>query len=352
MTPLPLLTALPTAALLSLSMATLQAAPPRPPVAASAKVVKLYGAGGLGGLEAYQSGIVISGDGLIATADTLVLDGGSVTVVAETGARYSGEVLGSDRSTDLAIIRIDPAGEVLPHFRLAAAPAGQVGEPVYAFANMFGIAAGDEPVSLLAGVIASVAPLSVERGALERPGFARAGFDGEVYFLDAVTSNPGSAGGALVDARGRLLGMLGREARSRVTGAWVSYAIPAAELLRPVRRIVEGHGSMSVAEENGIRRVDPLAEFGFALPPEIVARTPPYIDYVRPGSPASKAGLRVDDLIVTADGLVTGSTIELLRVLGRPASRGPLVLFVQRDGDFLEVALPRVPPTADSRGRR
>ena len=77
-----------------------------------------------------------------------------------------------------------------------------------AFSNLFGIATGDEPVSMLHGVVSAVAPLDARRGAFTT------NYRGDVYVVDAAANNPGAAGGALTDSQGRLLGMLGKELRS------------------------------------------------------------------------------------------------------------------------------------------
>ena len=297
-------------------------------------VVKIYGAGGLAGIEAYQSGMIITGQGHVLTTNSLVLDQGEVTVVRHNGDRYSGTVIGADPVVDIAIIKIDPAGQSLRSFDLRGAAQPQPGQRVFALANVFGIATGDEPVTLMRSAVAAVAPLRAQRGALERID------GGEVYILDAVTSNPGAAGGVVVTPDGRLVGMLGRELKSRITGAWLSYALPASELRVPVERIMQGHQSASsVGSTVSDQRVDLLKAFGFTLLPDIVPRTPPYVDHVRGDSPAAQAGLKADDLVVTIDGLVTATASEVNRLLARDAAR-PIELLVQRGEELVEIVLP------------
>lgn len=298
------------------------------------KVAKLYGAGGLGGLESYQTALLISEEGHLVTANSLVLDQGVVTVVLDSGNRYSGQVLGADPVANVAVVKIDPAGETLPCFSLPNAPVASAGESILILSNQFGIAAGNEPVSLLHSVVSAVAPLRAQRGQLERVD------GGDVYILDAVTSNPGAAGGAVVDHQGRLLGMLGSELKSRVTGAWFSHALPAAELRISVDRIVQGHASAGAGpSSNDPVNYDLLKRYGFRLAPEIVARTPPYVDYVQKDSLASKAGIRPDDLLVTVNGLITGSVVEVRRVFAQLESEESLSLFVQRGEEYLELQL-------------
>ncbi|MEM8866582.1 MAG: PDZ domain-containing protein, partial [Planctomycetota bacterium] len=162
-----------------------------------------------------------------------------------------------------------------------------------------------------------------------------------------VTSNPGAAGGAVVDREGRLIGMLGRELTSRVTGTWLNYAAPVASLRIPVERIMQGYSSAgSSTTDDLVPTIDLLMQFGFALTPDIVQRTPPYVDYVRDDSPASAAGLLPDDLIITANGLVTSSTAELRRNVARIAG-GNLTLLVKRGDEFLEFELAPAEPTED-----
>ena len=93
-----------------------------------------------------------------------------------------------------------------------------------AFSNMFGIALGNEPASVLHGVVAAKTDLAARRGAFET------NYRGPAYVLDAMTNNPGAAGGALTDASGRLAGLFGKELRSSASNIWLNYAIPVGEL--------------------------------------------------------------------------------------------------------------------------
>ncbi len=315
-----------------------QAAMPAAGLSAAAKVVKVYGAGGMRGLEAYQSGVLIRSDGLILTTNSLVLDQGEVTIVLHNGARYSGRVLGADPMVDIALVQIDPAGETLNAFDLASAPAAVVGEPLLILANAFNVATGDEPVSVMQGVIAGMAPLRAYRGQREK-------IDGaEVIIIDAVTSNPGASGGAVVDYRGNLLGLIGRELKSRVTSVWFNYAHRAEDLVTPVERILQGDASRAVWSQKKSPHVDLLSEFGFVLVPEIVPRTPAYIDYVRRGSSADQSGLQPDDLVVTINGYVASSTAEFQRIVSLAPAGQPLQLLLQRGEELVELVLPAAAP--------
>lgn len=303
------------------------------------KIVKIYGTGGMQGLEAYQTGIAVSDAGHILTVNSLVLDSGEVTVITSTGSQYSGEVLGADPTLEVAVVKIDPAGDTLPYYSLRRSNRAAPGEPIYALANIFGIATGDEPVSAQHGVIATIAPLRTGRG--PRGATLAYGLDGqEAYLLDAVTSNPGAAGGALIDHRGRLLGMLGPELKSRTTGTWISYALPTDVIAPSVQRIIAGEKmASSQAGMNNQVRVNTLRAFGFQLVPDIVARTPPYVDFVDPESQLAEAGLKPDDLIISVDGMTTASTTALRRALSNRDPAATLQLLIERAGEFVEIEL-------------
>jgi S1-C subfamily serine protease len=257
------------------------------------KIVKIYGAGGYRGLEPYQSGMLISAEGHVLTVWSYVLDTDYVTATLNDGRKFDAKLLAADPRLELAVLKIEPAG-ALPHFDLAAAAAAPAGTRVLAFSNLFGVATGDEPASVQHGWIAARTRLEARRGAYETP------YKGPVYVLDAMTNNPGAAGGVLTDRQGRLLGMLGKELRNSVTNTWLNYAIPAPEMAKTVDEIRAGRFVARATEDAQAKPKQALSLelLGIVMVPEVLERTPPYIDEVRPGSPAAEAGLRPDDMIV------------------------------------------------------
>jgi serine protease Do len=104
------------------------------------KIVKIFGAGGLRGLEAYQSGFLISGDGHILTSWSYVLDSDSVVVYLNDGRKLAAQMLGMDPRSEIAVLKVD--GEGLPHFNLHESVGLDNGAKVLAFSNMFSIALG------------------------------------------------------------------------------------------------------------------------------------------------------------------------------------------------------------------
>jgi len=297
------------------------------------KVVKLYGAGGLRGLESYQSGILISDKGHVLTVWSYVLDADEVTVVLDDGRRYTAAHVAADPLTEVAVLKFDPGDDTIPYFDLSKSVTADPGARVFAFSNLFGIATGDEPVSMLHGVVSAVAPLDARRGA-----FAT-NFRGEVYVVDAAANNPGAAGGALTDSQGRLLGMLGKELRSGLTGGWLSYALPVAAFSTTVEDIVAGRFTPTeLTEDDRPDKPLSLTALGIVLVPDVITRTPPYIDRVMPDSAASST-LQPDDLIVMIDGLVVSSCRDAARLIERMEHDATVRLAVLRGDDVLEFKL-------------
>jgi S1-C subfamily serine protease len=183
-------------------------------------------------------------------------------------------------------------------------------------------------------VVSSVAPLQARQGAFTT------NFHGNVYVVDASANNPGAAGGALTDSQGRLLGMLGKELRSNLTDTWLSYALPVAAFAPTVEDILAGRFTPTELKE-AERPTNALtfAALGIVLVPDVVNRTPPYIDRVLPNSPASAAGLRPDDLVVMINSQVASSCRQAVDLTERLERDAAVRIGVLRGEQFLEVAL-------------
>jgi serine protease Do len=297
--------------------------------AAARKVVKLYGAGGLSGLEGYQSGIIVSPDGRIVTVASTVLDSDEIDCVLDDGRRSTARLVGIDPRRELAVLQIDATD--LPAFAVAAdenpAPPGT---RIIALSNMFGVAVGDERVTAQRGVVAAYVPLEARRGAAEAP------FRGKVYVLDCTTNNPGSPGGAVVDAQGRLLGMLGKELRSTDSGIWLNYALPASEVAAGIDAVITGTVASAIRED--APRFDPRL-MGAVLVPDLLDRTPPFVESVDPESPAARAGLRPDDLVIAVGPRSVTTRAAVEQALGALAPGDPVRLTVIRNGELVELDL-------------
>ena len=169
------------------------------------KLVKIVGGGGVQGWGSYQSGVCISEDGYILTSWSYVLEAENVWVTLDDGQKFTGTLVGYDPQIEIAVLKIDANG--LSHFKLDSAVTANLGARVLAFSNLYGVATGDEPVSVQTGVLSAKTKLSSRRGAFE------SAYNGDVYLVDAIINNPGANGGVLCDRKGRLLGVIGKELR-------------------------------------------------------------------------------------------------------------------------------------------
>jgi serine protease Do len=310
------------------------AASPQETIAGAArKVVKIQGAGGVRGLEAYQTGILVSPSGHIITVLSTVLDAKELDCVLDDGRRYRASLQGVDPQRELAVLAIE--AEELPSFTLAAADPVPVGTRIFALSNLFGVAVGDERVSAQHGVVSALVPLEARRGSYEVP------YRGAVYILDCTTNNPGSPGGAVVDWHGRLVGMLGKELRASGSGIWLNYAIPAEAIASSYAEIISGStpsGTDSLGKEPTGPGFDPAA-LGLVLVPDLLDRTPPFIETVAADSPAARSGLRSDDLVIAVGGRSVASRAALQQALSAVAEGDAVRLSVVRGGAIVECDL-------------
>lgn len=302
------------------------------------KMVKIFGAGGFRGLEHYQSGMLISENGHILTVWSHVLDTDEITVVLSDGRRCQAKLLGADPRLEIAVLKIEE--EHLPHFKLQEAVEVAPGTRILAFSNLFNVAMGDEPVSVQQGIVSVRTHLSARRGAFETL------YNGPVYVIDAVTNNPGAAGGAVVTYRGELVGMIGKEVRNTLNNTWLNYAVPIEAVRPSVQQIIAKGGMITKAEPETPPRPQrslELSRLGIVLVPDVLARTPPYVDWVREGSPAAQAGIQPDDLIILLNDRLIHSCQMLQKELEFIEHDAEITLTLLRGLELIEVKL-KAPP--------
>jgi serine protease Do len=314
------------------------------------KVVKLFGAGGLRGLASYGSGLLVSADGYILTVNSHLLDTSDLRVHLYDGTRYHGRVVAVEPELDVALVKIGTDKdrvEVEHYFDVAEAarrPPAEPGTGVLAFSNQFQIATRDEPVSVQRGVVASYSRLYGRLGVFE------ATYRGDVYVLDAITNNPGAGGGALVTRQGELLGLIGKELRNELTNTWINYALPVGakvEVRQKDDQVVTVSILDLVEKKENYKPVDVKSRkekggggyTGIVLVPNVVERTPPYVEDVVPGSPADRAKVRADDLIVYVDGLPVPDINTLQDILERYRPGSEIKLEIQRGNKLSTVSL-------------
>ena len=310
------------------------------------KLVKLFGAGGFKGLPSYGTGILVSSNGYILTVNNHILSTSDLRVHLYDGRFYHAKVVAKEPELDLALAKIEGEVENLPHFDIAGAagrPLAEPGDWILAFSNQFQIATRDEPMSVQRGVISAYADLRGRRGIFEAP------FSGEVYFLDAIACNPGAAGGIVTNRKGDLLGILGRELKNTLTDTWINYAMPiqaVASILREekthkvdISTFVKEAMAGTYKQSEKRKKEDRGGYHGIVLVANAVSATPPYVEEVTPESPAAKAGLRPDDLIVYVDGELVPSIKMFRDIMSQIGPGTEITLEVQRGTKLRSVKL-------------
>jgi S1-C subfamily serine protease len=255
------------------------------------RMVKIFGSGGIKGINAYGSGVLVSPEGHVLTINTPMLDTPDLVVHLWDGRRVSAKVVVTEPELDAALLKIDKLDD-LPYFDVARAakqPLAQPGDLVLGFSNLFEIATRDEPMSVQHGVIAAYSKLHGRRGVFSAP------YTGDVYVIDAITNNPGAGGGAITNRKGELLGIIGKELRNSLSDTWINYAVPIPVLADLVEKGRRGEYRPIVPIK---KTTGPSGYHGIVLVPNVVERTPPFVEDTIAGSPGARAGLKPDDLIV------------------------------------------------------
>ena len=283
------------------------------PVAAVAQVlspavVQIETESGLG------SGFVYDESGLILTAAHVIEGSRSVTVRFADGTRLSGTVVGTDSSTDVGVVRIEPV-EGMVVATLALDEDLKVGQVAVAIGSPFGL-----HQTVTAGIVSAVGRSTETQGR-----------DGRTRAIPAIQTdapiNSGNSGGALADRQGRVIGVNSSiiTADSNSSGnVGVGFAIPIDIAKAVADRLVEGRSPQS--GYLGVSSSDATGSTAGAQ-----------IDEVEPGSPASDAGLSVGDVVVAFDGRSIGSAIDLVAAVTTRAPGDEIDITVDRDGRRTEV---------------
>ncbi|HVO11525.1 MAG TPA: Do family serine endopeptidase [Vicinamibacteria bacterium] len=291
------------------------------------------------------SGFVIDRDGYILT-NRHVIEGAdeiSVTFPRSHGRRYTAKVVGQDARTDVALIKIDPAGASLNPLPLGDSDRLDVGEWVMAVGNPFGL--GDNSVTV--GVVSYMGrdiPLEgVNRGTSV-----------QMIQTDAAI-NPGNSGGPLINTRGEVVGIN----TMIITGggqanAGVGFSVPvnvAKEILPQLRekgKVTRGWMGVTI----GPMTEDLAPTFGLKVPEGAV------VNSVQSGSPAEKAGLQPEDVVLSADGRRIENNGDLSRYIAgkTPGSTVRLEVLRGKENRTVNVTLGTFPDEPggrenDSEGR-
>lgn len=261
------------------------------------------------------SGFLISADGYILTNAHVVESGDEINVRLTDKREFKARVIGADKRTDVALIKIEATG--LPAVRMGDPAKLKVGEWVLAIGSPFGF---DNTVT--AGIV------SAKGRSLPQETF--------VPFIQTdVAINPGNSGGPLFNMRGEVVG-INSQIYSRTGGFMgLSFAIPI-DMALDVQNQLRANGRVSRGRIGVvIQEVTKELADSFGLPKASGA----LVNQVEKGSPADKAGVEALDIIVRFDGKAIDASSDLPRIVGgtRPGTR--VVLQVLRKGASKDLSI-------------
>ena len=265
------------------------------------------------------SGVIIAPEGYAITNAHVITDQRTGKPVDEVSVKLSdkrefpAEIVGFDKATDIAVLKIN-ASEALPSITLADSAKLRVGDIVFAAGNPLGVG-----LTVTMGIVSATG--RTDLGILKDPGAY------ENFIQTDAAINQGNSGGALIDAKGRLVG-INTAIYSRTGGSiGIGFAIP----VNLARSVMTG-----LIEKGGVQR-------GFLgvqledLPADEGARTTGVVK----GSPADRAGIQSNDIIVEAAGKEIATVAELRLAISQtpPGASVPLVIIRHSQRKKLRVTL-------------
>ena len=282
------------------------------------------------------SGFVYSDEGYVITNQHVVQDAQKVMITFLDGEAYIGNVVGSDRDLDIAVVKVEPTNTYLQPIKIGDSSELKVGEKIAAIGNPFGLSG-----SMTAGIVSQMGRLLPQETGYSIP---------DVIQTDAAI-NPGNSGGPLINMKGEVVGI--NTAIQSATGEFsgIGFAVPSNTVKKVVPVLIENgefkHPWMGISGTD----VDPeLAEVR-----ELKSSKGFLVVSVIEGSPAETAGLlgvteteerdgrefALDgDIILAIDGETVRKISDILVHLQREKSVGDeMVLSVNRNGEMLELTM-------------
>src|SRR5215467_1331336 len=277
------------------------------------------------------SGVIVSSDGYIVTNNHVVDGSTELTVSMGDKRELKARVIGTDAKTDIALIKVDATD--LPHVTLGASSKVEVGDIALAMGNPFGLGQ------------------TVTMGIISATGRGGLGIEDYEDFIQTDASiNPGNSGGALVNTRGELIG-INTAILSRSGGnQGVGFAVPV-DMVRHVMTQLKEKGAVTRARL-GVYFQELTPKLASAL--GVQAPKGAVVTEIVPDGPASKSGLRKDDVITALNGqaidgrslrnavgsMTPGSTINL-KVLRGSSERNYSVTLDRMPDDTQRADSPR-----------
>ena len=274
--------------------------------------------------QSLGSGVIVSPDGYILTANHVVADADEVQVsIADGKKEFTAKVIGKDSATDIAVLKISAVN--LPAVTLADSDQLEVGDVVLALGNPFGVG---QTVTM--GMVSG----------LGRSGFPE--FNQYQNFIQTDAAiNPGNSGGALVDVEGRLVGINTAILSPSGGNNGIGFAVPINMARNVLERLVSGgritRGYLGISPQD----ITPDFAKQFNLPDQNGA----LVGDVMTGTPAAKAGLQDGDVIIAVNGKPIGDAHSLQLTISQISPGTVVTLKIIRNGlnKTLTVTLTELP---------
>jgi S1-C subfamily serine protease len=261
------------------------------------------------GRDAYGTGIIVAPEGLALTALHVVDGATAIAVVVDGGEEFTGRIRAWDRATDLALLEIVAEDRKFEPAPLAPDHALEVGETVVAVSNPFGLG-----TSVTKGVLSATG----RRGVVE-------GQEAPLLQTDAAI-NPGSSGGALVNLRGEVIGLITAIITRSGGHQGVGLAVPSHELRRALKRLERGEAP-------------PRAWLGVRVLKDPVPGQGLKILEVSPQGPAAEAGIQGGDILRSLEGRSLARLDDLRDALADAKAGDTLAAELTRQGEALTLTL-------------
>lgn len=245
------------------------------------------------------SGVIISNDGYIVTNNHVVADADELTVTLNDNKEYSARIIGTDKTTDLALIKID--GKNLPAITIANSENIKVGEWVLAVGNPFNLTN-----TVTAGIVSAKGRSLYQNGV-------------ESFIQTDAAINPGNSGGALVNTRGELIGINAMLYSQTGSFSGYGFAIPTS-IMNKVVDDLKKYGTVQRAvigiQGSDVKNyVDAQKDQGKDI--DLGTMEGIYVAKVTEESAAEEAGLKEGDVITAIDGKEVNKMADLQEYLAK-----------------------------------
>lgn len=283
-------------------------------------------------MQGSGSGVIISNDGYIVTNNHVVNGATKIEVVLNDKRSYSGEIIGTDPTTDLALIRIREKD--LPFISYGNSDGVKVGEWVLAVGNPFNLNS-----TVTAGIVSAKGR---NINILDHNGPAGTLAPIESFIQTDAAVNPGNSGGALVNTSGELVGINTAIASNNGSYQGYSFAIPVNIVKKVVADLVEFGNVQRAFMGLSIQDIDSK----FATEKQLKQLKGVYINGITQNGAAEEAGIKQGDVVTSVEGVSVRSTSEFLEQVGKYRPSDKINVTVVRNEK--EVILPVVLKNKDN----